>query len=345
VGDPPAAALPPEWQPALPAVRAARVTIVIGASDAGKTTLLGLLARRLAREERVAVVDADLGQSEIGPPGTVGLAEIRDPDAPVSAADVRALAFVGVSTPAQDVSGTIAATGRMVTRARREDFARVLVDTSGLVAGGLGRALKSAKIAAADADLVLCLQRGDECEHILARYAAQPRPAVVRLPALGSRRGRSAGARRLHRQRSLAAYFVSARPVSLDLDHVVLRRPSLGRGAPLSPAERADVATTLEVVLVWAERQRDHVALVTGTAADETRLTELERRLRAPVKAWARDALEGALAGLESADGETIAVGVVQRLDLEHGRLDVLTTAPAHTIDGISIGRVRAQTG
>jgi polynucleotide 5'-hydroxyl-kinase GRC3/NOL9 len=345
VGDPPPATLPPGWQPALPAVRAARVTLFIGESNAGKTTLLGLLARRCAREERVAVVDADLGQSEIGPPGTVALAHVRDVEAPLSAADVRALAFVGVTTPAQDVRGTITATGRMVARARREDFARVLVDTSGLVAGGLGRALKSAKIAATDADLVLCLQRGDECEHILGPYGAQARPRIVRLPALGSRRGRSAAERRLRRQRILAAYLSAARPVSLDLDAVVLRRPPLGRGAPLPAEGRADIAAVLGVPVAWAERHPDHVAIVTDAPVDEIGREEIERRLRVPVRVWATSELEGALAGLESADGETVGIGLVRRLDLERHRLDVLTTAPPGAIAAITIGRIRVETG
>jgi polynucleotide 5'-hydroxyl-kinase GRC3/NOL9 len=298
VGDPPPP-LPPAWQPALAAVRAARVTIVMGASDAGKTTLVGALARLLAREEGVEVVDADLGQSEIGPPGSVGLGHVRDPEAALDAAEVRALAFVGVTTPAQDVKEAVAATARMVARARREGFERVLVDTGGLIAGGLGRALKSAKIAAVDPDLVLCLQRSDECEPILARYAGPPRPAILRLPALGSRSGRSAVARRLRRQRALAAYFGSARPLSLDLERVALRGPAPARLGPPPPGARGEVEA----------------------------------------------ALVGALAGLEDADGETIAVGVVQRLDVTRRRLDVLAPVPAGAVAAVCIGRMRRESG
>jgi polynucleotide 5'-hydroxyl-kinase GRC3/NOL9 len=342
---PEAPALPPEWTPALPAVRAARVTIVIGASDAGKTTLVGRLARRLASDEPTAVVDADVGQSEIGPPGTVGLAHVRDPGAPIDAAPVLALAFVGVTSPAQDVSGTVAATARLVARARQEGFARVLVDTSGLVAGGLGRALKRAKIAALDPDLVLCVQRADECEHILASLADRARPRIVRLAALGTRIGRSAVERRLRRQRRLAAPFVGARPVALDLDRIRLRQPALGQGVRLSRAERAQAAAVLDVPVAWAERHADHVLVVTETAADAARLHELERCLQRPVKAWARDALEGALASLETADGETIALAVVQRLDLDRRRIDVLTTSAAPAVAAIAIGRVRVATG
>ena len=59
---------------ALDAATAARVTLVIGVVDAGKTTLVTRLAAALASPgDLVGVVDADLGQSDIGPPTTVGL--------------------------------------------------------------------------------------------------------------------------------------------------------------------------------------------------------------------------------------------------------------------------------
>ena len=51
---------------ALEAAARARVTLILGASDTGKTSLTARLAAALAaRGERVAVVDADVGQSEI----------------------------------------------------------------------------------------------------------------------------------------------------------------------------------------------------------------------------------------------------------------------------------------
>src|SRR5438445_11880821 len=58
---------------ALEAAARARVTLILGTSDTGKTSLTARLAGALAaRGERVAVVAADVGQSAIGRPTTVG---------------------------------------------------------------------------------------------------------------------------------------------------------------------------------------------------------------------------------------------------------------------------------
>lgn len=57
----------------------ARLLILVGAVDTGKTTLTTCLANRsLALGYKTAVVDADVGQSDIGPPTTVGLGLLRE---------------------------------------------------------------------------------------------------------------------------------------------------------------------------------------------------------------------------------------------------------------------------
>jgi polynucleotide 5'-hydroxyl-kinase GRC3/NOL9 len=205
------------------------VTLVLGASDTGKTSLVTRLAGRLAaRGSRVAVVDADLGQSEIGPPTTIGLGRVDGPLARLSAARVEALYFVGATSAARVIGATARGAGALVARARAGGFDRILVDTSGLIAPGIGRALKEAKIRAVDPDLLVCLQRAAECEHILARYADVARPALLRLPALARGRRRSTEERRRHRVAALAAYFASARAVEID--------PALVAGGPVGAA-------------------------------------------------------------------------------------------------------------
>ncbi|HYE90708.1 MAG TPA: Clp1/GlmU family protein [Terriglobales bacterium] len=202
---------------------AAPVVMVLGAAEAGKTTFTTWLANLLhAREHRVAIVDADVGQSEIGPPATVGLGAVRAPLARPGDADLVAFAFVGAMSPGRQPWRTAEATGRLVLRARAA-FDRVVVDTSGFVAGGFAAALKQRKIAAADPDLVVLLQRADECEHLVRPLAERARPRVLRLPVVTGGRPRSPAVRRRHREAALARYFADARAIVLDATRVALR--------------------------------------------------------------------------------------------------------------------------
>ena len=213
---------------ALEAAAAARVTLVLGAGDTGKSTLVAGLAGTLAaRGHTVAVVDADLGQSDVGPPTTVGLGRVRGPLERLDQAEVVGLEFLGMTSPARCMRETGDATARLVARALAGGCDRVLVDTSGLVEGDFGRALKRIKIDRVQPDLLIALQRGTECEPILALY--EESRTALRLPAAPTRR-RSPAERRRQRQRALDAHLAGAVPVTLDLARIAARPAPPARG-------------------------------------------------------------------------------------------------------------------
>jgi polynucleotide 5'-hydroxyl-kinase GRC3/NOL9 len=234
------------WVAAHQAAAAAPVTLVIGATDTGKTTLVTSLAVALAAAgHAVGVVDADLGQSDVGPPTTVGLGRVRRPVERLADVEVVELAFLGVTSPARCMRETAEATARLARRALESGCDRVIVDTSGLVQGPFGLALKRQKIDRVAPDVLVALQRRDECEPILRALAGRSRPVVVRLPAAPTRR-RSAAARSLARRRALDAYLAGAMPVTLDLTRVAARP---------APSTRALAVIAVEGALVGLDAE------------------------------------------------------------------------------------------
>jgi polynucleotide 5'-hydroxyl-kinase GRC3/NOL9 len=243
------------------------VVLVIGPAEAGKTTFVARLANAFhARGLRVAIVDADLGQSEIGPPATVGLGAVRRRLERTGDAELVGFEFVGVTSPGRQPWRTAELTGRLAARARAE-FDRVVVDTSGFVAGGFAAAVKQRKIAAVDPDVVVAVQAADECEHILRALPARARARVVRLPAVGDAQPRTAAARRRHREAALARHLAGARPVVLEAARVALR--SL-RGEPVA---LADVRGGALVALHDARGDTLGLGVVTDVDVDAGTLT------------------------------------------------------------------------
>ena len=215
----------PGWERALERAARSPVTLLLGAVDSGKTVLATFLANGLLeRGLRVGVVDADLGQSEIGPPTTIGLGRIRHELERLGDAELRGLFFVGVPSPPGHLRSTVTGTRKMVDRAAALGLERVLVDTSGLVEGELGRTLKQHKIDLLDPDLVICLARAQECEPILELYGRRRRPEILRLAVSALARKRSAAERQRHRARSFEAYFHDATMLRIPLGAVALSR-------------------------------------------------------------------------------------------------------------------------
>lgn len=331
----------PSWEAAVIMARDARVILVIGETDTGKTSFTTHLADTLLGHHlSVAVVDADLGQSDIGPPTTVGLGRLRPPVERLADAEVVGLYFVGSTSPQGHLLPTVLGTRMMTEKALRLGFDRVIVDTSGLVQGEMGRLLKQHKIDLVDPDLVLCLQRNGECEHILRPYGAGSRPEVLRLASSGATRRRSQEERRQNRERSLQAYFQAARTVHLDLSRVVLRQPALYVGQPLPPRQVEDLAALLDDMVLWAERRGSELVLVTPDPLKEPQVRLLQKRHEDLALAnYSLDDFQGVLAGLDDGRRETLGLGVVRAVDFAKQVMVVETTVPEADIAAVRVGR------
>ena len=135
--------------------------LVLGASDTGKTTLLESILRSWDSGEPLAVVDCDIGQSHVGPPTTVAWGLIERPFTGWRQVQAQGMAFTGDVSPEGNLEAFLDAVERMVERARRQ-AARLVIDTTGLVDGELGLALKRLKVERVRPDLIVALQREQE---------------------------------------------------------------------------------------------------------------------------------------------------------------------------------------
>jgi polynucleotide 5'-hydroxyl-kinase GRC3/NOL9 len=325
------------------AAAGAAVTLVIGEVNHGKTTLVAGLANALfARGLAVGVLDADVGQSEVGPPTTVGLGRVTRPLERLSDAEPIALRFVGVTSVVREQVGTIVAVGRLADRARAAGLSHLLVDTSGLIRGDLGQRIKQAKIDALDPDLLIAVDEAGECEPILAPYRRAGRPAIVCVAPAPAVRSRTPEERRRHRERALAAHFAGARRITLDLRRTTLRRPALFIGEPIDAAELADVSAG-GTELLWGERRGGEVAVVSRAPLGEMERRAVGRGLRAAgFVDHAIDDIVSMLAGLDDAGLETLALGTVVGLDFEQRSLTVETAADPARVTSVTVGRERA---
>ncbi len=200
--------VPDSWHDLLAATECGRGTImVIGATDAGKTVLCWWLAERLAESGSVAVVDADLGQSVLGPPGTVGWRLLGG--------DRDRFIFVGVTSPAARPLGTASATFLACRRAG-EAADRVVLDTSGYVHGSGAVALKRAKTdLVRPSDVVLIEAEPGGLEPI-ARALRPGETRVHRLEAIAADR-KSASFRHRWRQTRFEEHLRDAQVQAIPL--------------------------------------------------------------------------------------------------------------------------------
>ena len=184
--------------------------MLIGALDTGKTTFgVELAGRAVAAGISCAIVDADIVQSSVGPPTTVGL-KLVTPDVDMTRAGLRSadgLGFVGTLIPKGHLLPLISSTARLVRRAAESGAHLIIVDTTSLVSGIYGQTLKFFKMDLVSPDFVVAFERGGELEPVVGLAQRFTPAEVVELEVDPDVRVRSVDERMTFREEQFAAYF------------------------------------------------------------------------------------------------------------------------------------------
>jgi polynucleotide 5'-hydroxyl-kinase GRC3/NOL9 len=200
---------PKEWHALLEVIKEEKgIAVLLGATDTGKSTLAKFLIFNLCQQGfKVALVDADIGQSFLGPPATIGFSIFKsDPNWQLLLSPPE-LFFVGAITPEGHFPILLKGVRRMVDKAAASNIDVIFVDTTGFVSGDAGKELKTSKVDLLSPRLIVALQRSDELEPILEHYKGHDLPRIIRLPVSEQVRPRSMEERRIYRTDKFQEYF------------------------------------------------------------------------------------------------------------------------------------------
>lgn len=287
-----------------------RTILVIGAADRGKSTFCGYLIRLLVEAgHRVAFVDADIGQKDIGPPAAITMG-YSDGDPTLRAITPAAYYFVGSTSPVGRMLPLVVGTAHLA-RAAAAPF--VIVDTTGYIEGG-GRILKGYKIEAVQPDLIVGIERKLELEPILKPYSAF---RTVRVQPSRKAHPKDSWYRYLVRKRAFARYFANARSFGIDLDDLAFQRSLLFTGEPIA----VDGA-------LYAERTADGIVAVT-----EGRPVGTE-----PVKILRPGFEQNLLCGLAGEHNECLGLAVLKAIDFERRTVAMHSPVPRDTVRVLQFG-------
>ncbi len=211
------------------------ICLILGGVDTGKTTLATAIAGRLAAGGPVGVIDADVGQSHIGPPAAVGWAVVEKSEVVVGATlcgcpgqahgpaptTPRGISFVGDVTPVGHLLQFAEALTQCVGRLSGIT-GHIIIDTPGFIAGPAATALWWTVQRILQPKLIVAVQRDNELGDILAGLRnldsqielLKPHPGI---PA------KSAQARRNHRQSQFRKYFQDSRLHTLTLSKTTIQ--------------------------------------------------------------------------------------------------------------------------
>jgi polynucleotide 5'-hydroxyl-kinase GRC3/NOL9 len=218
------------------------ICLILGAADTGKTTLAAALVKRLAPSRSVGIVDADIGQSHIGPPTTVGWAVADNRHSDFSQLPAAGISFVGDVTPVGHLLQLTAAIIHAVAQASKA-AELIIVDTPGFISGPAASALWWTVQRVLNPKLILAVQRESELSDILAglspiesfggRHRFNSHLELVKCPP--QIRTKSPEERRKYRQDQFIKYFCGSFLHNINLSNIAVQATqNLSCNSPVS---------------------------------------------------------------------------------------------------------------
>lgn len=197
------------------------ICLLLGASDTGKTTLAAALTKHLVLNQPVGIVDADIGQSHIGPPTTVGWALVNNPQVDFSQLTAGGISFVGDVTPVGHLLQLTAAITQCVQQVSKL-AELIIIDTPGLIRGPAASALWWTVQQILKPKLILTVQRNDELNDILTGLRSLD-STIELIKSPPQIRIKSPQDRRIYRQSQFGKYFQNSQLYNISLTDIAIQ--------------------------------------------------------------------------------------------------------------------------
>jgi len=257
------------------------------------------------------VLDADLGQSDIGPPACVSLGDYGR---------VEESYFVGDISPRGNLLQLLSAVGQALRRLEGP----CLIDTDGYISGPAALALKGELVNLVRPDVLVLLQRGRELEYftLFARKGIR----IVKLRV--AHRGMKTHEERVRaREEAFRRYFAGAELRRWPLEEIRFERSPIGHGEPLDPGV---LEKMLGCRVLGAWRSGEELAAVIDDGRCLRHLNTAKELLQVDyIHLINLSSLRNLLVGC-LAKGKLAGLGIVKSLDGE--RIEVLTPAREATV-------------
>jgi len=208
--------VPVVWNEAAQVLQRQRgVCIIIGEVDSGKSSLCTFLANKCLEDPgKVGVVDADVGQADIGPPTTISSSVVQAPIIGLHKAAAEISFFVGDTSPSFVPDKVVTLATRLKKQMTRSADI-VLVNTDGWLAEFNALRHKQLLIEEIQPDLVIGLSRTDE---VIDPLLERVKFASLKLPSSTFARVRSKEERKKVREAGYRRFLQGSHKLGISLE-------------------------------------------------------------------------------------------------------------------------------
>ncbi|WXG43978.1 MAG: Clp1/GlmU family protein [Promethearchaeati archaeon SRVP18_Atabeyarchaeia-1] len=330
--------------------------MILGGLDTGKNTFITYSSNMLIKEEsKVAVLDADMGQAEVGPPTTMSVATLNEPISELLEYSPDSIYFVGATSPAYLVNRVLQGTEQLMEFVEENAKEAVLfVNMPGWIAGSAAVSFVREMISRIGVSHLVALQREGEVEHILGEVTSKVQ--ITRLPVSPYAVPRNRDERKFLRETSYRKYFSHATEVTAHYSAIDFSPLFASRGKPATSQVVRKVGDAVKSrVLYCEEAERSINAVVTDFADAKTEVIGEESQQQEAAEAESGSPrpsqkelrvislreLGNIVVAVFGKSKVPVSLGILRRLDFHSRRASIVMTTEISMIDRIEVGKIR----
>jgi len=316
--------------------------MILGAVDSGKSSFCTYLTNRLLREKKkIAIVDGDLGQSDIGPPCTVAYTFIIKPVTDLFNIETKNALFVGVTSPSMATSRVAESLVLLKNEASNHDPDFIIINTDGWVEGEEAVSFKAKLVEKVNPDMTFCIQQKEELMSILKTLERRNKSVVDSPLAV---RQRSQENRRSLRELGYIKYLKDAKVQSIPLGWLRIEDDEqFGIIRSIENIEKArKIYAFLGMKPLHLAEYQNKITIVVGKSRwiESESLSKIEEFAGKKAVVVRKGDEEGLLLALYNSKKEFLGIGILQELDFRRKIMKILTPVP-QGISVASIGKIK----
>jgi len=335
-------AVPASWKQAVEKIFSPNdptTVLVVGGVDCGKTAFCTYLANSsLGKKSKVVIVDGDIGQSDIGPPGTVSLSKLNGAVVDLFKLQADELRFIGVTSPSQKTKAVAEALRTLKQRALGQSADLVIVNTDGWVEGKAAVDYKVNLVEKLAPNIIVAVQGNDELSPILK---AMPNHEVIVVSSPQLKKKRDHETRKLLRESAYKKYLKETKVRSFPLSWIAVDGDLMfNKSADVLLKRRIEELTRKEVL--FCQEFPSYIIVMVGKTVsfEEENVKKLESELGKRVLCLRRGDEEGLLIVLEDATGKVLGLGTISYVDFDKGNI-IINTAVNGEVSKIFVSQIR----
>jgi len=318
------------------------VVIILGAADSGKSSFSTYLINRILQgKKRTAILDGDLGQSDVGPPCTVAYTFVSRPITDLFNLTAKNAFFVGVTSPGIVIEKILDGLGKLYEEILKAGADFVIVNTDGWVEGELAAQYKTQLVKKLNPNVVFFVEQKEELKPIID-CLEKFKLVQVESPAAISQRSREK--RKNLRELGYVKYLRNSKVQSLPLNWLKIEEDQLfGLAKKTENARRLrkiDELLGMKPLNILELRDRVNVIIGKNRWIEGENIKKVEDFTKKKVYIIRKGEEEGLLTGLYDNQRKFLGIGILQEIDFLK-RVIKISTPVSGEIATVVLGKVK----